>query len=86
MSGVVSTPGAGGGANQLSFVVEFAIFALAALPYDCQPRVAQTPMETRIRKRARLRNARLTSDDFMTTASRVGRVVGSAVCLVVPRF
>src|SRR5262245_12104581 len=50
------------GTNQPSCGDKFAIISLAALPYDCQAKVAVTPIQNMIRKRARPREARFTSD------------------------
>src|SRR5262249_53282869 len=62
MLGVVCARGAVCGANQPSCGDEFASIALAASPYDCQPKVTPIPMENTIRKRPRPREALPPSD------------------------
>src|SRR5262249_28855822 len=52
---------AGRGASQPSCGCEFAIISLAASPYDCQSKVAATPIQNAIGKRASKRG-RLRTD------------------------
>src|SRR5260370_38881410 len=54
--------GKGSGANQPSCGYEFAIIARAASPYDCQAKVAATPMQKVIRRRMSASRARLTDE------------------------
>jgi hypothetical protein len=61
-SGAACGTDAVSGANEASCGHEVAIIALAASPYHCQSKVAQTPIENTIRKRTRPREALLPSD------------------------
>src|SRR5215470_14954160 len=58
VSGAFCSTSSACGANQRSGGYEFAIICLAASPYDCQAKVAATPMQNATRKRAG-REARL---------------------------
>lgn len=60
--GAVCATGAAGGASQPSCGEELAIIPLAASPYDCQAKVAPTPMQNVIKKRLNGREARLPRD------------------------
>src|SRR6266404_6847439 len=74
MSGVFCATGSACGANQPSCGYEFTIISRAASPYDCQAKVAATPMQNAIRKRARAREARLRTGgcSFSRAGGRTG--------------
>jgi len=59
MSDTCST---GAGASQPNCSDDFAIIALAASPYDCQPNVAAIPRQNAIKERKIARGARRLSD------------------------
>src|SRR5207245_4159550 len=62
VSGAFCATSSARGANQRSCGYGFAIICLAASPYDCQAKVAATPMQNAITKWARAREARLRTD------------------------
>src|SRR5262249_10313735 len=62
---------------------EPAIIARAASPYDCQAKVAETPMQNTIRKRASLRETRLPNDSRAVLED--DRVIASIPGLPAPR-
>src|SRR5712691_644575 len=74
LSEAIRAWGAACGAHQPSCGDELAIISLAASPYDCQAKVAATPMQNMSSNRARLREARLPSDGRLMIAWTDGRV------------
>ncbi len=61
-SGALCATGSACGANQPSCGYEFAIISRAASPYDCQAKVAATPMQKIIKKRTSVSKACLTDE------------------------
>src|SRR6516162_2267526 len=84
MSGPFCATGSACGANLLSCGYELAIVSLGGSRYDCQAKVAETPMQKIIRKRTRAGKARLPRNDhpfgrLSFSKSAGGRVGASTV-------